>query len=83
MIAHRLSTILAADTILVLDQGQLIDQGTHHALLARGGLYADLYHRQFRPAHPPQATPAPPQATAAHPAPTGVTVLGISVTTVG
>ena len=53
VIAHRLSTILAADTILVLDQGRLIDQGTHPALLARGGLYAELYHRQFRAAHPP------------------------------
>jgi ATP-binding cassette, subfamily B, bacterial len=84
VIAHRLSTILAADTILVLDQGQLIDQGTHHALLARGGLYADLYHRQFRAAHPPQATPAPPQAMAAHPAPTGARPsLAPSVTTVG
>jgi ATP-binding cassette, subfamily B, bacterial len=55
VIAHLLSTILAADTILVLDQGRLIDQGTHHALLASGGLYADLYHRQFRAVYPPEA----------------------------
>jgi len=48
VIAHRLSTILAADKILVLDRGRLADQGTHGELLARGGLYADLYHRQFR-----------------------------------
>jgi len=48
VIAHRLSTILAADIILVLDQGRLIDQGSHAVLLARGGLYTDLYHRQFR-----------------------------------
>jgi len=48
VIAHRLSTILAADKILVLDHGRLADQGTHAELLARGGLYADLYHRQFR-----------------------------------
>jgi ATP-binding cassette, subfamily B, bacterial len=52
VIAHRLSTILAADTILVLDQGRLVDQGTHAALLDRGGLYAELYRRQFRSAHP-------------------------------
>jgi len=58
VIAHRLSTILAADTILVLDQGRLIDQGTHAALLARGGLYAELYHRQFRVSHPQPETPA-------------------------
>jgi ATP-binding cassette subfamily B protein len=84
VIAHRLSTILAADTILVLDQGKLIDQGTHHALLARGGLYADLYHRQFRTAHPPEATPAPPQAAATHPTPVGASPsLAPSVTTIG
>jgi len=84
VIAHRLSTILAADTILVLDQGQLIDQGTHHALLARGGLYADLYHRQFRAAHPPETTPAPPQAAATHPPPIGASPsLAPSVTTTG
>jgi ATP-binding cassette subfamily B protein len=58
VIAHRLSTILTADTILVLDHGQLIDQGTHPALLARGGLYAKLYHQQFRAAHPPAETAA-------------------------
>jgi ATP-binding cassette subfamily B protein len=48
VIAHRLSTILAADQILVLDEGRLIDRGTHSELLARGGLYATLYRRQFR-----------------------------------
>ncbi len=47
VIAHRLSTILAADTILVFDQGQVVEQGDHHALVARGGLYAQLYERQF------------------------------------
>jgi ATP-binding cassette subfamily B protein len=48
VIAHRLSTILAADQILVLDRGRLVDAGTHTELLARGGLYATLYERQFR-----------------------------------
>jgi len=47
VIAHRLSTILSADQILVIDQGRLVQQGTHEALLAQGGLYRDLYERQF------------------------------------
>ena len=47
VIAHRLSTILAADQILVLDRGQIIECGTHAELLARGGLYAHLYETQF------------------------------------
>ena len=50
VIAHRLSTILAADKILVLDEGQLVEQGTHGELLAAGGLYTMLYETQFRPA---------------------------------
>ena len=48
VIAHRLSTILAADVILVLDDGRLVEQGTHAALLATGGLYATLYNTQFQ-----------------------------------
>jgi ATP-binding cassette, subfamily B, bacterial len=47
VIAHRLSTILSADIILVLDGGQIVQRGTHEALLAEGGLYRQLYERQF------------------------------------
>ena len=46
-IAHRLSTILAADTILYLDRGQIVERGSHLELLAKGGAYAALYHEQF------------------------------------
>jgi ATP-binding cassette subfamily B protein len=46
-IAHRLSTILRADQILVYEGGTIVERGTHAQLLARGGLYARLYHEQF------------------------------------
>ena len=48
VIAHRLSTILAADLILVIDRGQIVERGTHTELVARKGLYAQLYKTQFR-----------------------------------
>ncbi|MGY1409490.1 MULTISPECIES: lipid A export permease/ATP-binding protein MsbA [unclassified Luteimonas] len=48
VIAHRLSTIEHADQVLVLDQGQLVERGTHTELLAQGGLYAHLHRMQFR-----------------------------------
>jgi ATP-binding cassette subfamily B protein len=47
VIAHRLSTVLAADRILVLDRGRLVEEGTHDTLLAAGGLYAELFRTQF------------------------------------
>ena len=47
VIAHRLSTIRSADNILVLQGGQVVEQGTHASLLAAGGAYAKLYQAQF------------------------------------
>jgi ATP-binding cassette subfamily B protein len=47
VIAHRLSTIRDADTILVMNKGAIVEQGTHEELLARHGFYADLYESQF------------------------------------
>ena len=48
LIAHRLSTVKAADRIIVLDHGQIIEEGNHNGLLAQGGHYADLYNTYFR-----------------------------------
>jgi subfamily B ATP-binding cassette protein MsbA len=48
IIAHRLSTVQRADRLVVLDHGRIVEEGTHAALLERGGLYARLYQRQFR-----------------------------------
>jgi ABC-type transport system involved in Fe-S cluster assembly fused permease/ATPase subunit len=46
VIAHRLSTIVGADEIIVLDQGEIVERGTHAALLAKDGLYASMWNRQ-------------------------------------
>jgi ABC-type multidrug transport system fused ATPase/permease subunit len=48
IIAHRLSTIRAANRILVINRGRIVEQGSHKALLALGGEYATLYAHQFR-----------------------------------
>ena len=47
IVSHRVSTVRHADLICVLDEGQIIERGTHDELLARGGEYADLYERQL------------------------------------
>lgn len=51
VIAHRLSTILAADQILVMDRGRIVEQGTHAELMAQDGIYTALYETQFRDQH--------------------------------
>ena len=56
VIAHRLSTIRAADEILVIDEGTIVERGTHSELLATGGRYSELYRTQFAD---PSAQPAP------------------------
>jgi ATP-binding cassette subfamily B protein len=84
VIAHRLSTIREADQILVIDDGQVREHGTHHDLLAAGGLYAELYHTQFarqelagaglgpRGGYPPlHLVPGGPGVLPPHPPPRG------------
>ena len=67
-IAHRLSTILRADLILVYERGRIVERGTHGELLARGGLYARLYHEQFESgAREGGAAAEPPAAEAGLP----------------
>jgi ATP-binding cassette subfamily B protein len=53
LIAHRLSTVRHADRILVVDDGRIVQSGSHEQLLARGGLYADLYRTQFATSEQP------------------------------
>ena len=48
VIAHRLSTVRDADAIVVIEDGRVVEQGTHQELLTAGGLYADLYETQFK-----------------------------------
>jgi subfamily B ATP-binding cassette protein MsbA len=69
VIAHRLSTIRQADVILVLQEGAIVERGRHAELLARGGLYADLYNRQHgfeanRFVNPGESEPEPEPAEA-------------------
>jgi ATP-binding cassette, subfamily B, bacterial len=52
VIAHRLSTIRDADQILVIEQGEIIERGTHQELSAAGGRYAELYRAQYRTDRP-------------------------------
>ena len=47
VIAHRLSTIRNADLILVMRDGDIVEQGTHEALMAKGGFYREIYQAQF------------------------------------
>jgi ABC-type multidrug transport system fused ATPase/permease subunit len=68
VIAHRLSTIRYADRIIVLRQGEIVEEGTHDELTRRGGYYADLYNTYFRhqsPDYQPGAGFVPVQAVAA------------------
>ncbi|MET0647722.1 MAG: ABC transporter ATP-binding protein [Pyrinomonadaceae bacterium] len=78
VIAHRLSTIRSADQILVLEEGQIVERGTHEELLAAGGRYRQLYDKQYRfernqfinPGE--DFTPEPPKAVSAPPVPTNL-----------
>ncbi|MFL6336728.1 MAG: ABC transporter ATP-binding protein [Pyrinomonadaceae bacterium] len=78
VIAHRLSTIRSADQILVLEEGQIVERGTHEELLAAGGRYRQLHDKQYRfernqfinPGE--DFTPEPPKAVAAPPVPTNL-----------
>jgi ATP-binding cassette subfamily B protein len=61
VIAHRLSTVRAADLILVLDDGRIVERGTHTELVAAGGLYSELYRTQFAVADSPTPAYAEPE----------------------
>ena len=59
VIAHRLSTVRKADKIVVLDEGRMVEMGTHRELLGKGGLYRELYEMQFKYEPPVEAMVAP------------------------
>jgi ATP-binding cassette subfamily B protein len=54
VIAHRLATIKSADRIVVMNEGRIVEEGTHQSLIARGGLYARLAELQFEDAGAPR-----------------------------
>ncbi|MEP6462641.1 MAG: ABC transporter transmembrane domain-containing protein [Frankiaceae bacterium] len=64
IVSHDFNLIRAADRIVVISAGRILEEGTPEDLLARGGLYADLYAHQFGPAEPPAAAPLEPAALA-------------------
>jgi ATP-binding cassette subfamily B protein len=65
VIAHRLSTVRNADLIVVIDQGEIVERGTHVELMKKGGLYKQLYEMQFRYETPEE--PEPTTEVATHP----------------
>ena len=64
IIAHRLSTVRNADLVLVIEEGEIVERGKHTELMSKGGLYADLYNRQFYIPETIKANPASPVAYA-------------------